>query len=1650
MKIKISVVFLIFFMPIVLFAHHRDTLEGASKWRFSENKGQWESVVKYKSQIRGGAFFLESDRITFVIEDQVAIDRILSFKYSSKDRPATTSPVDNTIKGHAIQILFLDANKAASLTPEHEFPDYENYYIGDVPSKWASGVKAYEAVTYQNLYSGINLKVYSDNHHFKYDFVLAPHADANQIKIGYKGAEGISLSQGNVIIKTSVTDIVEIKPYAYQIKEGKTVLVDCDFEIKDGIVHYKLGNYNPDLELVIDPTLVFSTYSGSVADNWGYTATYDKYGNLYSGGNVRGVGYPTTPGAFQTSYGSGNGVNNCDIAITKFNTTGNLQIFSTYLGGSGTEVPNSLVVNNNDELYVLGTTGSADYPTTPGCYDNSFNGGTFYNLTYILYYLNGSDIVLTKFAADGQTLLGSTFYGGTGNDGLNGGTDGNEYVNLDTLRKNYADDVRGEIMVDNNSNVYVVSSTRSLNLPVSIGAFQPTYGGGLQDGCIIKMNQNLTNLIWSSYLGGSKSDACYSIQIDRENNIYVAGGTTSLNFPTTPGVVQPTYQGGVSDGFISLINENGTSLLASSYFGSNAYDQVYLTKTDRLSNVFLFGQTSATGNTFIQNALWNQPGGGQFLTKLTRNLQSIVWSTAFGTGHGGPDISPTALLVDYCNNIYMSGWGGLALNGFGGTSGMPITPGALQTNTDNSDYYFIVVKDDASALEYATFFGGGTSQEHVDGGTSRFDKKGKIYQAVCAGCGGNSDFPTIPGVWSRNNNSWNCNMGSIKFDFEIPALIADFDMPPLVCAPAAVTFTNNSSTATVGTTIWNWNFGDGSPSSNVQTPTHTYTQSGQYEVRLIVSNSTSCNLADTMFKTIIVLSNSRDTLSEKHLCAGDFVQIGVPPAGSDSITYNWQPPTNLSNTTISNPIATPPSTTTYLLLISNSVCTDTLVQKVNVYNLHVEAGNDIARCYGDTANLTAIASGGVTQYIWSDNLSFSPVLNSDLTSPNFRPIVTATQTYYVSARNSYCEVIDSVTVNLSEVKISATSPFTICYGDTITISATNNFPSMPVNYLWAPLGSIISGANSANAVISPASTTTFIATGTNANGCKDTATVLVNVIKIASPVTVINVKCNGQCNGSIELNPNSGIAPYSYAWSHNPSVITPLASALCIGNYTGTITDSFGCKLVINQAITQPDSIHISFSDTNHVVCNGICDGMARVAVTGGVSPYQYHWVTGATIDSISSLCAGMYNITVTDFNQCTETGLIKILDTSSFEAIPNLIMTRCYLECNGQAAIVATAGVPPYQYLWNTSSINDTLFNLCSGTYYATVTESHGCIRTVFAEITQPDLLTISNSTLISPNCNGTCTGSISLTVTGGTPPYSFVWSNGGSNDSINHNICAGNYSVSITDAHGCTFDTTFTLLQPDLLTATVTSTKVPCAEVCSGTADITITGGVSPYQIHWDNGQQTVHATSLCLGNHTVTVTDSHSCSIPLAFTIMDTSYFSVPINAWVSPDTIYKSQTVQLNATVIAGFTYNWTPSSSLSDAHIPNPTATPNTTTDYIVHVYDTFGCEKTDTVNIYVKEVICDEPFIYVPNAFTPNIDQKNDKVFVRSEIIESVYFAIYDRWGEKVFETTDMNVGWDGTFRGRKCDPAVYVYYIDATCITKDKYINKGNITLIK
>ena len=258
------------------------------------------------------------------------------------------------------------------------------------------------------------------------------------------------------------------------------------------------------------------------------------------------------------------------------------------------------------------------------------------------------------------------------------------------------------------------------------------------------MDNQLSSIIWSSYLGGSVDDAIYSLAIDNNDNIYVTGGTNSANFPTTTGAYQNTYQDSIkADAFVTKISSNGAQLLASSYFGTNYYDQSYFVEIGSADAIYLFGQTKSMGSQLINNATYSVAGGGQFVSVFNRDLTNLFRSTVFGTGKGTPDISPTAFLVDVCDKIYIAGWGS-NLGGPLSTLNLPVTYDAYQSTTDGNDIYLMVLDDSLTGIIYATYYGGSQSNEHVDGGTSRFDKKGIIYQSVCAGCGGNSDFPIEP------------------------------------------------------------------------------------------------------------------------------------------------------------------------------------------------------------------------------------------------------------------------------------------------------------------------------------------------------------------------------------------------------------------------------------------------------------------------------------------------------------------------------------------------------------------------------------------------------------------------------------------------------------------------------------------------------------------------------------------------------------------------------------------------------------------------------------------------------------------------------------------------------------------------------------------
>ncbi|HSI90560.1 MAG TPA: gliding motility-associated C-terminal domain-containing protein [Adhaeribacter sp.] len=757
---------------------------------FIQNRNQWDAAVKFRAALPGGQLYLKTSGFVYDFQDQEQM------AHHDPHHASANQPASPLVRAHAYEVTFLNASPQTTLTGARKTPGFRNYFIGDNISKWASDVPAFEEVQYKQLYPGTEMRIYEHNRKLKYDFILEARANPKNIRMQYTGADKVYLQQGNLVIKTSVATITELKPYAYQLVKGRQQEVACNFKLHEGVVTFEFPKgYNRRIPLVIDPTLVFSTFSGSTADNWGFTATYDDAGNMYSGGVAFSFGFPTTIGAYQFSFQG-----RVDIAIIKYNPTtsgGNSRIYSTYLGGLAIEAPHSLVVNNQNELLILGTTASANYPTTSTAYDRTFNGGTrinpftepsgpFSDVSYF-EYVPGSDLIISKLSPAGNQLRASTFLGGSGNDGL---------LRIGSpLSRNYGDQFRGDILTDATGNVYITSSTSSSNFPVPNG-FQTTYGGGATDAVVCKLNSDLSSLLWSSFLGGSGHDAAYSVQVDNLFNVFICGGTTSNGLQQTNGAFKPAFTNGTDavDGFASKISPTG-QLIRTTYIGAaSGYDQTYFLQLDALNNVYLLGQSAV--NYPASPGVFNASPGRQFIHKLNSDLTGSIFSLNFGSGNFNPkyNISPTAFLVDNCERLFVCGWGGVindparhgGLNFYvgGGTTGLPVTANAVKQTTDDSDFYLMQLSQNGTTLDYATFIGGSgsSSNEHVDGGTSRFDKRGFVYQSLCGGCGGNNAFPTTPNAWSAINGSSNCNNAAFKFDFAVSSAIPGTDQ--VVCLDA--------------------------------------------------------------------------------------------------------------------------------------------------------------------------------------------------------------------------------------------------------------------------------------------------------------------------------------------------------------------------------------------------------------------------------------------------------------------------------------------------------------------------------------------------------------------------------------------------------------------------------------------------------------------------------------------------------------------------------------------------------------------------------------------------------------------------------------------------------------------------------------------------
>ncbi|WP_190277284.1 DUF7948 domain-containing protein [Taibaiella lutea] len=1028
----------------ILWIYSNAVFAGPGQIDFVRNENQFPKEVLFKADLPGGAVFLTQQGFTYNYFQLQDLEHI-------HDRMHEKQNVENDIVHfHAYQVSFANANTNPAIVEEDKQPYYNNYFLGNDASKWASHVPLFKKVTWKNIYNDIDAVVYSKGASLKYDFIISPQANAAQIILDYKGLTPTINKEGGLVLKTSVNTVIEQAPYAYQIIDGKEVKINCNFKkTSTGQITFEFPDgYNKTLPLVIDPILVFSTFSGSTAMTYGFSATYDLSGSLYAGGECFAVGWPVSLGAYQGIFGG-----SVDDGINKYSSDGTTRIYSTYYGGSSVDYPNNMMVNLNNELVVSGATGSTNLPTTAGCYDNTFNGQT--------------DIYIARFSMDGSQLKAATYLGGSGSDG----------TNSSVLSPNYGDANRGEVLTANNGRILIANSSSSTDFPVTSNAYQSANAGG-QDAVVCELDSNLTTLYYSTYFGGVSEDAALSLVMNSSNQIVICGGTRSTNFPVTSGSYLVTPQGG-TDGFVSILSQTG-GLVHSSFLGTSTYDHAYKVQIDELDNVYVLGQTTNTSTFPVSAGAFNVANGNIFIQKLNPTLSTSLLSTRMGNATATLFV-PTAFMHDVCGNTYFSG--------FDASNNSPLSANAYQTAPGS--FWLGALSPDFTTLLYGTFFG--PTGTHVDGGTSRFDPSGIIYHSACTS---NSAFPTTPTAVSPTKLTGSWDIASYKFNMEVGAVLADFTLANNAndtgCADYHVTFENLSQGAT---NYW-WDFGNGD-TSILSNPSYTFPE-GPHTITLVASRATGCHLKDTATMEIFVKPGNKPLLHlrDTFLCDPVSLQLNSNVSNiSTALSFHWEP----TNAILTNPnqpsvIVNPSLATDFTVYVDNnatSECVDTAMGTVHItlkdYSTMKALPADTIICPGDTILITAY---GGHQYTWSPNERMEdPNLAATHVWPNqgMLYIVTITD-------DMLCKTDRTVNIHMAPPPtIFAGLDHDIKRGESAQINA-----NAIGTFYWMPAGAIIPG-NILNPVVTPQVTTTYYLYVTSPTGCSAMDSVTVNVTNALLP-----------------------------------------------------------------------------------------------------------------------------------------------------------------------------------------------------------------------------------------------------------------------------------------------------------------------------------------------------------------------------------------------------------------------------------------------------------------------------------------------------------------------------------------------------------------------
>ncbi len=671
-------------------AEHALGSYGQIELSFEANRGQTDDSVNFLARGAGYTLFLKPTEAVFRLrhaERQTANSKQQSAIEELEARDRAVRPSQSKV----LRLRLAGANADAKAQGANELAGKTNYFTGNDPSQWRTDVPTFAGVRYAEVYPGIDVVYYGNQKQLEYDFIVAPGRDARVINLKFDGADKLTVDpSGDLLVTLGESVIRQPKPFIYQEVAGERRTVTGGYELgADKTLTFALGDYDTSLPLVIDPTLVYSTYLGGSGGDQGLHIAVDSAGSAYIVGFTGSTNFPTASAVQAANGGVAGGFG--DAFVSKVNAAGTALVYSTYLGGSGSEQGRGIAVDSAGNAYATGVTNSTNFPTA-NAFDSTLGS-------------NGDDAFVTKLNAAGNALVYSTYLGG-----------------------NESPEFGQAITVDSAGNAYVTGNTFSNDFP-TVNPIQAIEGGGSTDAFLTKINAAGSALVYSTYLGGNDNDSGEGIKVDSAGNAYLGGDTFSTNFPTASPI--QAANGGNGDTFVLKVNAAGNALVYSTYLGGSLRDACEDLAIDSSGNAYTTGDTEST-NFPTANAFQGTNGGttlaqDAFVTKINAAGNALVFSTYLG-GTGG-EIG-FGIAVDATGNVYVAG-------ASGSNTTFP-TANAIQcARAGSADVTMTKFNAAGSALIYSTYLGG-TGNDEARG--VAIDSSGNAY---IVGKTSSTDYPTL-------------------------------------------------------------------------------------------------------------------------------------------------------------------------------------------------------------------------------------------------------------------------------------------------------------------------------------------------------------------------------------------------------------------------------------------------------------------------------------------------------------------------------------------------------------------------------------------------------------------------------------------------------------------------------------------------------------------------------------------------------------------------------------------------------------------------------------------------------------------------------------------------------------------------------------------